>query len=333
MFNHTTQPTPDTRSDGRRASLRRHAPAVLAFALLGALATALMVVPPFALAGCDAPFTALTRARLPFTTTTGPTASNSSSTDTALKKSQAEVAGAEVQYEAAEAAQSAADDLETKASSAEGDASEAGFDTTDLDVDSAKGAVDFADSMLTSSKDSLSFAEEALESSKDSGFETTFDEELVADAKEEVKKAEAELATAKSKLKDAQSAAGKSQSAQAVKDKAAGALRKQADDANAKAQSLMTAATTRRDAATEALSRAQMSNDARESGDALALAAWKGSESARRREVDAQNRVLDDCRSEARPAAVAATLLGIGGLGLLAWDILGRRGRAGRKAE
>ncbi|MEO7268778.1 MAG: hypothetical protein ABIW49_06190 [Knoellia sp.] len=120
---------------------------------------------------------------------------------------------------------------------------------------------------------------------------------------------------------------------QATKDKAAGALRKQANEADTKAQSLMTAATARRDAAAKSLSSAQMSSEDRESGDALALAAWKGNESARRRELDAQNRVLDDCRREARPAAVAATVLGIGGVGLLAWDILGRRQGASRKAE
>lgn len=294
-----------------RQHARHHVPAVIAAVvlMLGAAATLLA---PVQGSSCPTTLLALTATSSPLPGGVAPAQATGEVTvdNQAISSAGGQVSDAQSAVDAAEAAQSAASSLQEKADAAQAAADEASDAQDPFASDSAQWDVDDAEMTLEWAQDDLDSSESMLATDTAEGWDTTYDEEAVADAKAAVKDATAALAKANAALAaeqgDAESAASDARSRQ----KTADALAKKAQGAQEKADTDQAAAEDALSNAQSKLSDAEATQATHRQAAQVRAALWSHQHHSDLFAVRATNTTIADCRGAAtKNAGVGAGLL------------------------
>lgn len=291
------------------------APSRLAGAALVAAAAAVIFVPMPSI-GCSSAIVSYLDRDQPSPSDGGEPAPSDALVSARVEVDQAQRAVSEVdaldddvstQREAAIKAQEAADSAQAEADSASYDAD---FDdptsSAELDVEMAENQVDYAN-------DAVQSAQEMLDMDRDYGFDTSYSQQAVQDAEDDLAEAKADLAKKRAALNEAQAAAASTRSTLQSKAAQAKKLQDQADKLQAAADEAQEAAWSQRQDAEAALGAAQSRADELEVTHTKEVNAWTASHLRHVGQVRALNAQRADCRAAAaRSGAGAATLLATG---------------------
>ena len=205
----------------------------------------------------------------------------------------------------------------------EADAARAAADSASFEADysdptsSAELDVQMAQDSVDSAEESVKSAQDMLDTDREYGFDTSFDEQEVQSAKDDLAAAKSDLASKQAALTKAQGSAASAQSSAQSKDAQAKKLQAEADKLQAAAEKAQSTAESRRQEAGAALSRAQAQVDELEAEHTAAVNAWTASHLAHVVQVRALNAERADCRQAATRSGGAAAALLVTGLLLL----------------
>ncbi len=294
-----------------RQHARLHIPAAIAFVVL-MLAAAATLVAPVQGDSCPTTLLALTATAVTAPRGVAPQQPKGEVTvdNQAITSASGQVSDAQSAVNAAESAQTAAGKLQEQADAAQSAADEASTAQDAFASDWAQWDVDAAESTLQWAQGDLESSESMLATDKEQGWDTTYSEQAVADAKADVKDAKAALAKANAALATEQRAADSAASDAQSRQKTADQLSNKAQSAQEKAAADLATAEAALTNAQASLSSAEESQSTHRQAAAVKAALWSHQHQTDLFATRAKNSTIADCRGAAtKNAGVGAALL------------------------